>query len=102
MALAGRSRSATAERPAAAWTAGGRRAGRRAGCSGVRVDLRRAAGARRRAAALHRTRTSFFYDEWDFVTNDYGGGLHTLLLAHVGNISVFPVAVYKVLFHVAG
>jgi hypothetical protein len=45
---------------------------------------------------------SFFYDEWDFVQHDYGGGLHSLLVAHVGNISVFPAAAYKVLFHVAG
>lgn len=45
---------------------------------------------------------SFFYDDWDWVLHDYGGGLHTLLVAHVGNISVFPVAVYKVLFHVVG
>jgi hypothetical protein len=45
---------------------------------------------------------TFFYDDWDFVTQDYGGGLHSLLAAHVGNISVFPVAVYKVLFHLAG
>jgi hypothetical protein len=45
---------------------------------------------------------TFYFDEWDFVTHDYGGGLHSLLVAHVGNISVFPVAVYKLLFHVAG
>jgi hypothetical protein len=45
---------------------------------------------------------SFFYDDWDFVTHDYGGGLHTLLVAHVGNISVFPVVIYKVLFHLVG
>jgi hypothetical protein len=45
---------------------------------------------------------SFFYDDWDFVTHDYGGGIHSLLVAHVGNISVFPVAVYKVLFHLVG
>jgi hypothetical protein len=45
---------------------------------------------------------SFYFDEWDFVTHDYGGGLHSLLVAHVGNISLFPVAVYKVLFHVVG
>jgi hypothetical protein len=45
---------------------------------------------------------SFFFDEWDFVTHDYGGGIHSLLAAHVGNISVFPVAVYKVLFHLVG
>ena len=45
---------------------------------------------------------SFLFDDWNFVINDYGGGLHSLLLAHVGNISVFPVAVYKVLFHLVG
>lgn len=45
---------------------------------------------------------SFFFDEWDFVTHDYGGGLHSLLAAHVGNISIFPAAAYKVLFHLAG
>src|ERR1700722_17930768 len=45
---------------------------------------------------------SFFYDDWDFVTHDFGGGFHSLMQAHVGNISVFPVAVYKVLFHVVG
>jgi hypothetical protein len=46
--------------------------------------------------------TTFFYDDWDFVTHDYGGGLHSLLLAHVGNISVFPIAAYKILFHLVG
>lgn len=45
---------------------------------------------------------TFFYDDWDFVTHDYGGGIHSLLAGHVGNISVFPVAVYKVLFHLVG
>jgi hypothetical protein len=45
---------------------------------------------------------SFFYDEWDWVTHDYGGGWRSLMQAHVGNISIFPVAVYKVLFHLVG
>jgi hypothetical protein len=45
---------------------------------------------------------SFFYDDWDFVTHDYGGGLHSLLAAHVGNISIFPIAIYKLLFHLVG
>jgi len=45
---------------------------------------------------------TFYFDEWDFVQNDYGGGLHSLLVAHVGNISVLPAAVYKVLYHLAG
>ncbi len=46
--------------------------------------------------------TTFFYDDWDFVVHDYGGGLHSLLLAHVGNISILPIAVYKILFHLVG
>jgi hypothetical protein len=45
---------------------------------------------------------SFFFDDWDFVTHDYGGGLHSLLAAHVGNFVLFPVALYKVLFHIVG
>ncbi len=45
---------------------------------------------------------TFFYDEWNFVTADFGGGLHSILAGHVGNISVFPVLVYKALFHLAG
>jgi hypothetical protein len=45
---------------------------------------------------------TFYYDDWDFVTHDYGGGVHSLLVAHVGNISIFPIAVYKVLFHLVG
>jgi hypothetical protein len=45
---------------------------------------------------------SFFFDEWDYVTHDYGGGIHSLLLAHNGHMSLFPVAIYKLLFHLAG
>lgn len=45
---------------------------------------------------------TFFYDDWNFVTEDFGGGWHSLMKAHVGNISVFPIAVYKVLFHLVG
>lgn len=45
---------------------------------------------------------TFFYDEWEFILRDYGGGLHSMLLAHVGNISIFPIASYKILFHLAG
>jgi hypothetical protein len=45
---------------------------------------------------------TFFYDEWDFVTHDFGGGIHSVLVAHVGNISVVPVLVYKALFHAVG
>lgn len=45
---------------------------------------------------------TFFYDDWNFVTENYGGGIHSLLRAHVGNISIFPIAIYKVLFHLVG
>jgi hypothetical protein len=45
---------------------------------------------------------NFFFDDWDFVTHDYGGGIHSLFVAHVGNLVLFPVLVYKVLFHLAG
>ncbi|HEX3909338.1 MAG TPA: hypothetical protein VHW67_01385 [Solirubrobacteraceae bacterium] len=45
---------------------------------------------------------SFFYDDWDYVIHDYGGGLHSLLLAHNGHLSLFPVAIYKLLFHLVG
>jgi hypothetical protein len=45
---------------------------------------------------------TFFYDDWNYVTEDYGGGLHSLLRAHNGHMSLFPVAIYKVLFHLVG
>jgi hypothetical protein len=45
---------------------------------------------------------TFFYDDWDWVLHDYGGGLSYLVVPHVGNISVFPAAVYKALFHLVG
>lgn len=45
---------------------------------------------------------SFFYDEWEWILHDYGGGIHWMLLAHVGNISFWPAAIYKVWFHLIG
>jgi hypothetical protein len=45
---------------------------------------------------------TFFFDDWDYVTHDYGGGLHSLLVAHNGHLSLFPIVIYKVLFHLAG
>jgi hypothetical protein len=45
---------------------------------------------------------TFYYDEWEWIAKDYGGGLHTMFVAHVGNISIFPVLVYKALFHLVG
>jgi hypothetical protein len=45
---------------------------------------------------------SFFYDDWDYAIHDYGGGIHSLLEPHNGHLSVVPIAIYKVLFHVVG
>ena len=45
---------------------------------------------------------SFYYDEWEWILHDYGGGVHWMLLAHVGNISFFPAAIYKVWVHLIG
>ncbi len=45
---------------------------------------------------------TFFFDDWDYVTHDYGGGIHSLLQAHNGHLSLIPIAIYKVLFHVVG
>jgi hypothetical protein len=45
---------------------------------------------------------SFFYDDWNYVTEDFGGGIHSLLRAHNGHASLFPVAIYKILFHLVG
>jgi hypothetical protein len=46
--------------------------------------------------------TSFFFDEWDYVQHAYGGGVHSLLMPHNEHLSILPIAMYKVLFHVAG
>ncbi len=45
---------------------------------------------------------SFFFDDWDYVIHDYGGGVHSLLVPHNGHLSLVPIAIYKVLFHIAG
>jgi len=44
----------------------------------------------------------FTSDDWAFVTHDYGGGIHSLLTPHAGNLVLFPVGIYKVLFHLVG
>lgn len=46
--------------------------------------------------------TTFFYDEWDFVQGEFGGGLHSLLVPHNEHLSIVPIAIYKLLFHVVG
>jgi hypothetical protein len=45
---------------------------------------------------------SFYYDDWEWVLHDYGGGTYYMLHPHVGNISFFPAALYKVLFQLVG
>jgi hypothetical protein len=45
---------------------------------------------------------TFLADDWSFVIYDFGGGIHSLLAAHNGHIVFFPVAIYKVLFHLVG
>jgi hypothetical protein len=45
---------------------------------------------------------SFYYDEWEWLLHDYGGGIQLMLHDHAGNISFFPAAIYKVLFRVVG
>lgn len=45
---------------------------------------------------------TFFGDDWTFVSEDFGGGFHSLMKAHGGNISVLPIGIYKVLFHLVG
>ena len=46
--------------------------------------------------------TTFFFDDWDYVQAKYGGGLHSLLVPHNDHLSLIPIAIYKVLFHVVG
>ncbi len=44
----------------------------------------------------------FFYDEWDFITRRRGFSADSLLDGHNGHLSVFPVALYKLLLQIAG
>lgn len=46
--------------------------------------------------------TIFFYDEWNFITARRGFSADSFLEGHNGHLSVFPVAVYKVLLQVVG
>jgi len=45
---------------------------------------------------------TFFYDEWAYVVEKFGGGLNSLLQPHSEHFSLIPIAIYKVLFHLAG
>jgi len=55
------------------------------------------------ALVLHAGRdTTFFFDEWNFVTERRDWNLHVLLYAHNEHLSAVPVLVYKVLLETAG
>lgn len=45
---------------------------------------------------------TFFYDEWNFILLRRGGSLATYLDPHNGHLSLFPVAIYKLLFELVG
>ena len=45
---------------------------------------------------------TFYYDDWAYVVEKYGGGLRSLLLPHSEHFSLIPIAIYKVLFHLVG
>ena len=45
---------------------------------------------------------TFFYDDWEFILNRRWAGVSTWLLPHNSHPTVFPVAVYKLLFAIVG
>jgi hypothetical protein len=45
---------------------------------------------------------TFFYDDWAYVVEKFGGGIHSLLVPHNEHFSLIPIAIYKVLFHLVG
>lgn len=45
---------------------------------------------------------TFFLDEWSWILRRRGSGLGTFLDPHNGHFSLFPIAVYKVLFATVG
>jgi hypothetical protein len=46
--------------------------------------------------------TTFFYDDWNFVTQRLGWRPHILLYPHNEHLSLLPVLVYKLLFETVG
>jgi hypothetical protein len=51
----------------------------------------------------HETRdTTFWIDEWDWAQHRRGTDLDTFLRGHNGHLSLVPIAIYKLLFAVAG
>src|SRR2546426_3183670 len=42
--------------------------------------------------------TTFFFDEWNFVTLRSRGGLDTLLQSHNGHLYAVPAVLYRLLF----
>lgn len=54
-------------------------------------------------AILHAGRgTTFYFDEWDFITGRRGVSVDTLLGGHNGHLSLIPVLIYKALLQVVG
>ena len=46
--------------------------------------------------------TTFYYDDWNFVTMRFGWNAHDLLYPHNEHLSLLPVLVYKTLFETVG
>ncbi len=46
--------------------------------------------------------TTFFFDEWDYVMNRFGGGIQSFLEPHNEHFSLVPLVIYKTLFHLVG
>lgn len=46
--------------------------------------------------------TTFFYDEWDFVTQRRAGGPETFLRSHNGHLNLVSVGLYRWLFGIVG
>jgi hypothetical protein len=52
---------------------------------------------------LHLTRgSSFWVDDWNFVTQRRGDSVHTFLSPYQGHLSLVPIAIYRALFAVFG
>ncbi len=67
--------------------------------TGVLIGLLIAAAALLMYAGRH---LSFFADEWVWILDRRGGGLNSFLEPYNGHFSLFPMAVYKLLFSLVG
>jgi hypothetical protein len=83
---------------------------RRFGSAAADLDLDRFARAALAVAVVvsalllyHLTRgTSFWVDDWNFVTGRRGDSLNTYLSPYQGHLSLVPIAIYRVLFTAFG